>query len=215
MLKILSTLFDRCLFTLTFILGLQLPEFIQQYSQRLSGHLNEALLQLGDYQEIADRHFDGNLKLMVDKYLTNSEPSINETAHVISKVTERVTDLQNHLTNLQDAEYINRVFYFITEFDESMAQATIQQYQLAIPLSLPALVSGTLFALCIVIFIHLSLRTSKSVCRKAFKKKVKAESKQKVIKPVKLKPVKLTSKDKSDKEKLKITPKIGDISHLN
>ena len=44
MLKILSTLFDRCLFTLTFILGLQLPEFIQQYSQRLSGHLNEALL---------------------------------------------------------------------------------------------------------------------------------------------------------------------------
>jgi len=215
MLKILSTLFDRCLFTLTFILGLQLPEFIQQYSQRLSGHLNEALLQLGDYQEIADRHFDGNLKLMVDKYLTNSEASINETAHVISKVTERVKDLQSHLTNLQDAEYINRVFYFITEFDESMAQATIQQYQLAIPLSLSALISGTLFALCIVIFIHLCLRTSKSVCRKAFKKKVKAESKQNIIKPVKLKPVKLTSKDKSDKEKLKITPKIGDISNLN
>ncbi|WP_426357650.1 DUF2937 family protein [Pseudocolwellia sp. HL-MZ19] len=215
MLRILSTLFDRCLFTLTFIIGLQLPEFIQQYSQRLSGHLNEALLQLSDYQLIADRHFDGKLSLMVDKYLTNSEPSINETGNIISKVSDRVTDLQGHLSNLQDVEYIKRVFYFVTEFDESMAQATIQQYQLAIPLSLPALISGAIFALCIVLFIHLSLNASKSVCRKVFNKKIKNEPKPNVIKPVKLKPVKFSSKDKDEKNNVKIIPKIGDISKLN
>ena len=215
MLRILSTLFDRCLFTLTFILGLQLPEFIQQYSQRLSGHLNEALSQLSDYQVIADRHFEGKLTLMIDKYLTNSEPSINETAHIISKVSDRVTDLQGHLANLQDTEYVKRVFYFVTEFDESMAQATIQQYQLSIPLSLPALISGVLFALCIVLFTHFSLSASKSVCRKAFNKKVKDESIKKVIKPVKLKPVRLTPEDKDEKNNVKITPKIGDISKLN
>ncbi|WP_426370125.1 DUF2937 family protein [Pseudocolwellia sp. HL-MZ7] len=215
MLRILSTLFDRCLFTSTFIIGLQLPEFIQQYSQRLSGHLNEALLQLSDYQLIADRHFDGKLSLMVDKYLTNSEPSINETGNIISKVSDRVTDLQGHLSNLQDVEYIKRVFYFVTEFDESMAQATIQQYQLAIPLSLPALISGAIFALCIVLFIHLSLNASKSVCRKVFNKKIKDEPKPNMIKPVKLKPVKFSSKDKNEKNNVKIIPKIGDISKLN
>ncbi|XPF94709.1 DUF2937 family protein [Colwellia sp. RE-S-Sl-9] len=155
MLKILSTLFDRCLFTLTFIVGVQFPEFIQQYSQRLSGHLNEALLQLNEYQLIANRHFDGNLKTMIEKYLLNSEPSIKETGEIIMNTSTRASDLQAHLFNIQETDYIKRVYYFITEFDESMVQATFQQYQLAIPLSLPALSTGVASALFIVITSHI------------------------------------------------------------
>lgn len=176
MLKILSTLFDRCLFTLTFIVGVQLPEFIQQYSQRLSGHLNEALLQLNEYQLIANRHFDGNLKTMIDKYLINSEPSIKETGDIIMNTSTRASNLQEHLFNIQEADYIKRVYYFITEFDESMVQATFQQYQLAIPLNLPAFATGVGFALFILIMGHLSLSLAKvstrSVINKMSKKSV-------------------------------------------
>jgi len=205
MFRIISVLFDRCLFTLTFILGLQLPEFIQQYSQRLSGHLNEALSQLSEYQLIADRHFEGNLDVMVNKYLANSEVSINETANIISNVSLRVSHLEEHLLHLQDAEYIQRVFFFATEFDKSMAQATLDQYQLAIPLSLPSLISGALFALFVVIFIHSLLYCF----RKLFKQKnISAQKVENT--PKKLKPVKKTIQNKT-----KVIPKIGDLNNLH
>lgn len=210
MLKIISALFDRCLFTLTFILGLQLPEFIQQYSQRLSGHLNEALSQLSEYQLIADRHFDGNLTSMINKYLINSEQSIKETANIISHTSTRVTDLQSHLFNIQEAEYVKRVYYFVTQFDQSMAQATIEQYQLAIPLSLPALITGALFALCIVIIIHLFIRTFKLIFRITFKKSATIDLNNKVQKKIKLAPIKNV-----EEKALKVSPRIGDISNLS
>ena len=49
MLKLFTQLFDRILFTLSFILGVQIPEFMQQYTQRLSGHFDEANYQLSQF----------------------------------------------------------------------------------------------------------------------------------------------------------------------
>lgn len=166
MIKIFAGLIDRCLFTCVFIIGVQLPEFIQQYSQRLSGHLNEALMQLNEFQLIADRHFKGDLSSMIEKYLVNREPSIKETANIIVNTSRRASDLQAHLFNLEETEYIKRVFYFITEYDISMAQATLQQFQLAIPLNLSALLTGAIFALCIVIMSHLLFGLSKRLIQR-------------------------------------------------
>jgi len=210
MLKVISGVFDRCLFTLTFILGLQLPEFIQQYSQRLSGHLNEASSQLSEYQLIADRHFGGSLTSMINKYLINSEQSIKETANIINLTSTRVTDLQNHLLNIQEAEYAKRVYYFVTQFDQSMVQATIEQYQLAIPLSLPALITGALFALCIVIIIHLFIKIFTLIFRTAFNKSSTFDINSKVHKKTKLAPIK-----NEEEKSLKVSPRIGDISNLS
>jgi len=149
MFTLLTNLFDRCVFTFFFIIGVQLPEFIQQYAQRLSGHLNEALLQLNAFQLIANHHFDGNLSLMIEKYTNNSEPSIKETGHLILSTSNRVSELQAHL--------------FLTEHDSSMIQATLQQFQLAIPLNLSALSTGTIFALIILSVNYVLLRTIKKL----------------------------------------------------
>ena len=210
MLKILSTLFDRCLFTLTFILGLQLPEFIQQYSQRLSGHLNEAISQLNEFKLIADRHFDGSLTTMINKYLINSEPSINETAKIIQNTTHRVSDLKDQLFNLQETEYVERVYYFITAFDESMAQATFQQYQLAIPLSLPAVISGALFALTVITLCHLIVYLFRVLL---CKKTVKLNKSSKKHLKSKTKP-QLSPKESNKNKTSKATPTIGDINNI-
>jgi len=176
MFKIIFTIFDRFLFTLTFILGVQLPEFIQQYSQRLSGHVNEVHLQLNEFQLIANRYFNGNLTSMTEKYLANSEASINETADIIINTSDRAANLQAQLLNLQNADYVKRVYYFITEFDQSMLQATYEQYQLAIPLTLPAFITGVLFALFIVILnqilILFTKKTTKAIQHKISRKTI-------------------------------------------
>lgn len=154
MFKLFASLIDRCIFTLAFIIGVQFPEFIQQYSQRLSGHLNEALQQLDQFQLIANRHFQGRLADMIQKYSSNIEPSISETGALIVDTSNRVTSLQSHLVNIEQADYFKRLYAFITQYDLPMAQATLQQYKLAIPLDMLALLSGAILALCILIIIH-------------------------------------------------------------
>ena len=44
----------QLVFTLSLLLGLQLPHFLQQYETRLQGHFAEAQLQLAQFQSLAD-----------------------------------------------------------------------------------------------------------------------------------------------------------------
>lgn len=97
MFRIINNIIDRCIFTVVFILGVQLPEFLIQYKQRLSGHLSEANLHLVQFQNIADQHYQGNLSAMVLKYQENSEPSIVNTAEIINQLISRVEYLQQQL----------------------------------------------------------------------------------------------------------------------
>ena len=76
MLTVFNNIIDRCFFTVTFILGVQLPEFMQQYQQRLGGHLAEAQSQLAQFELIAQQHFEGSLITMIARYKENTEASI-------------------------------------------------------------------------------------------------------------------------------------------
>jgi hypothetical protein len=178
MFRLLSTLIDRCIFTIAFIIGVQFPEFIQQYSQRLSGHLDEALQQLAQFQLIANRHFDGDLSAMVRKYSSNIEPSISETADLIVDTSSRVTHLETHLNNIGQADYFKRLYAFATEYDLTMAQATLQQFQLAIPLDVMSLVSGAILALGVLMIIYSTIGCTKLVKKGISRKTVSSEETQ-------------------------------------
>jgi len=149
--RLFATLVDRCLFTISFIIGVQLPEFLVQYTQRLSGHLNEARHQLQQFQIIANNHFQGDLTAMIKRYQGNTETSIVETGNLIVTTKERITFLEQHLSNMSQTEILNKLYAFSTEYDLAMVQATMQQYQLAIPLNYAALTIGAIFALLVLI----------------------------------------------------------------
>jgi len=72
-----------------------------------------------------------------------------------------VSELQAHLFNIESTELIKRMYYFLTEHDTSMIQATLQQFQLAIPLNLSALSTGMIFALIILSVNYVLLLTIK------------------------------------------------------
>lgn len=147
---LISTLFDRILFTLCFIAGVQLPEFIQQYGQRLSGHLNEAKRHIEQFQFIANVQYDGSLSKLVDTYLVNSDDAIKQTGELVNSLLERQSLLQNNMAGLKDSNYINRIINFFKNLDTEMAQATLQQYVLAIPIEIFALITGLVFAIAII-----------------------------------------------------------------
>ncbi|NQZ22002.1 MAG: DUF2937 family protein [Colwellia sp.] len=147
MFRIINNIIDRCFFTVTFILGVQLPELIIQYQHRLSGHLTEAKLHLFQFQTIADRHFQGDLSAMVIKYQENTEPSIVSTANIINQVITRVDYLQQQLSIITESSYIEQVINTIMYADRIIIRQTIIEFSMAIPLSLNALTTGAVFAI--------------------------------------------------------------------
>jgi hypothetical protein len=151
MLALINNILDRCFFTVTFIVGVQLPEFMQQYQQRLAGHLNEAQLQLAQFEVIAQQHFEGSLITMITRYKGNSEASISSTGELIERLSARVEYLSSHLEQINTTDYLSSLYQLIWHLDKQIAAGTAESFSMAIPLELNAIATGTTLAITALI----------------------------------------------------------------
>ena len=146
MFNMLLNLVDRIVFTAFFIAGVQLPAFIIQYSQRLSGHVNEAKHQVLQFQAIADLQYQGDLQALISHYKSLNDETMAQTASLLINSIERQQLLEQQLNLLLNSPFIEKIYYFFIHLNQPMAQATLEQFVLAIPLEIPALVTGAVFA---------------------------------------------------------------------
>jgi len=178
MFALINNVIDRCFFTVTFILGVQLPEFMQQYQQRLAGHLAEATSQLGQFEVIAQQHFEGSLTAMITRYKDNTESSIINTGELIERLSFRVDYLANHLAQINQSDYLESVYQLIWHLDKQIATGTAEHFAMAIPLELNAIATGGTLAIGALLLKELTVFAVK----RPFKaKKVKKDKKDKVI----------------------------------
>jgi hypothetical protein len=161
MFALINNVIDRCFFTLTFILGVQLPEFMQQYQQRLAGQLSEASAQLNQFENIAQQHFDGSLITMITSYKDNTEASIISTGELIERLSVRVEYLASHLTQITQADYLQSVYQFIWHLDQEITRGTAEHFSMAIPLELNAIATGATLAIGALLLKELMLLTIK------------------------------------------------------
>ncbi|MFT5635635.1 MAG: hypothetical protein ACI89T_001089 [Cognaticolwellia sp.] len=157
MFALINNVIDRCFFTVTFILGVQLPEFMQQYQQRLAGHLAESSSQLDQFEVIALQHFDGSLMTMITHYKENTEASIISTGELIERLSVRVDYLASHLEQITQPDYLNRVYQFIWHLDQQIAQGTAEHFSMAIPLELNAIATGGILAISALLMKELTV----------------------------------------------------------
>jgi hypothetical protein len=176
MLALINNIFDRCFFTITFILGVQLPEFMQQYKQRLAGHLAEAKMQLDQFEVIAQQHFDGSLVSMISHYKDNSEASIISTGELIERLSIRVDYLSHHLEQLSRTEYLQSIYQFIWHLDKQIATGTAEQFAMAIPLELSAIATGATLAIGALLLKAVTMLTVKRVLNRAQSVKLAVKS---------------------------------------
>jgi len=151
MFTLINNIIDRCFFTAIFILGVQLPEFMQQYQQRLAGHLAEAQSQLNQFEIIAQQHFDGSIITMVTRYKDNSEAAIVSTGELIERLSLRVEYLSTHLAQITQSDYLHNVYLFIWHLDNEIARGTAEHFSMAIPLEINAIATGGTLAITTLI----------------------------------------------------------------
>ena len=129
----------------------QLPEFMQQYLQRLEGHLDEARLQLGRFKEAAAQT-GTTLDQMIAGAAQNPDPAMARLGGVIRAAVARVDELGAADASLRNASAWTRPFAFLGHVDWGIARATWAIYRPAVPTTAEGLVyaaAGMVFALAL------------------------------------------------------------------
>ena len=133
-----DTLIDRVLCVFGAVLFSQIPEFIQQYLQRLGGHLDEARRQLGRFQEIATK-----AGLTIDELMVKSrgspEPTVVQLGKLMRDTSSRVDALAAAEAGIRNASLFSRPLIFLRHLDLSIAHATWAIFKPAVPTTVEGL----------------------------------------------------------------------------
>ena len=144
---------DRLLCVVGAILFSQLPEFIQQYLQRLGGHLDEARHQLEQFRAAAAK---SNLSLdeFITRTLGSAEPAVARLGGVMRETVARVDELAAAEAAIRQASLFTRPFVFLRHLDFSITRATWSVFRPAVPTTLEGLVYAALGVLLALAFYH-------------------------------------------------------------
>lgn len=112
----------------------QIPEFFQQYIQRLSGHVEELKRLVAQIQQAAA--FSGKaLPQYIEKFLSNSDQDFMSQGMLMQQVVQRFNELQETLTAMQEASVFSRPFVFFTHFQKDIAIGTLSSFKPALALT--------------------------------------------------------------------------------
>ena len=115
------------------------PSYIAQYRQRLGGMLDQALKDLGLFQEIANRNHGGDLNRLIKHHLASTDPTFRDEGRAIQTMVETVRTLRESLAALNTDLY-GQVKWMVTSADTSVAKATWDAFVPAMSLTAEALI---------------------------------------------------------------------------
>jgi hypothetical protein len=157
----------KLVFALTLLLGLQIPNFLQQYEIRLDGHYIEAKNHLLEYQRVADRHFAGDLQALVTKHLNSDEKFVQDEAFVIKNLFNRFNELQAQKDRL-NAPLLERLLFLAGQLKSPLFRETQNSYNAEIVLNKNAISVGLVFALICSLLLELLFFISALLANKVF-----------------------------------------------
>jgi Protein of unknown function (DUF2937). len=135
-------LLDRALCVAGAVIFSQAPEFMQQYLQRLGGHLDEARRQLEQFRRVAAQS-GLSLEQFIAKTNANADAAVAKLGGVMSEASVRVEQLETAQSAIMHASPLTRPFAFIRHVDTEIANATWSIFKPAVPTTL----EGLLYAL--------------------------------------------------------------------
>jgi DUF2937 family protein len=150
-------LLDRVLCVAGAVLFSQLPEFMQQYLQRLEGHLDEARLALSRFKDAAAQS-GMSLDQLVAGASQNPDPSMGKLGGVIRQAVARVDELGVADAALRRASTWTRPFVFLDHMDSGIARATLAIYRPAVPTTVEGLAYAGFGIVFMMALYHLAVR---------------------------------------------------------
>lgn len=119
----------------------QMPEFAQQYRQRLGGAVDELRRVVARFDETA--RTNGVSRADALKRLTDdSSPIVKDQGRLTEEVIARLDRLETQRRQFEAAGSFQRLLYFVRDADPGLARATYLDYEPAWPATQEGLIMG-------------------------------------------------------------------------
>jgi hypothetical protein len=167
---------DRVLCLLGAVGFCQLPEFIQQYLQRLGGRLDEARRQLAQFEAVAAQS-KLTLAQLIERTSANTDTAVARLGNVMQGAIDRVAELSSAEAAIRNASLWQKPYVFFTHLDRSIASATLEVYKPAVPTTTEGLIYAAAGMIMILGVYHGAIRypIAAAARKRAAKRSISAE----------------------------------------
>lgn len=135
------------------LVGLQIPNFVDQYQKRVDAHLREVTVNLQPFQDIANRYFGGDLAKLIELHRNSGERPFQEEGAAIEKMVQRKLRFETDLAALQTSLPL-KAWHVAFHGDREMIDEALGQYTYNVPLNQDALIFGAGAALIILLLVE-------------------------------------------------------------
>ncbi len=150
MLRLINGLLDRVCVVAGALIFSQAPQFIQQYTQRLGGHIAELKSQVEMIRQTAA--FSGkNIEQYIHRFTSSPETDLEQQGLFLQRIVDRLATLSSAMHELQDAASLAKPFVLLGHFQLDVAQGTLQAFQPGLSLN----AEGICYALMGIVIAHL------------------------------------------------------------
>jgi len=150
---------------LTAFIGVQIPNFLTQYQQRLDAQHSEAMVYYRQYQQIATAHFGGDVQRLIDHHRASTDAAIRDSAEPIQTLVHRIERFRSQQQGLQTG-YLGQLWFLVTQADTELRENTWRMYSYNVPFIQQALLTGLAFALLVVLALDALLSGLKRIVRR-------------------------------------------------
>lgn len=157
LLRRLTSLVDKLVFSGLLLARMQLPNFVLQYQQVVTSHFIEIKNQLHQYQRIADRYYNGDIQALVQEHRQNTVTAIRAEAGIINQLAQRHEYLLQQVTELKNKPLYKQLWFLSSQTDSEMIREVLNGYIWTVPLTPQAIISGLTLALALNMAIYLCL----------------------------------------------------------
>lgn len=127
----------RIVFFLALLLGLvasQVPEFAQQYRQRLGGAIDELTRVIGEFDADAAR-MNLSRQAGIDRLIGNADTFARRRGEQVKSDVERVGRLEKQLNSYAEAGPFWRLGVFARNYEPDIARRTAENFEPAVPVT--------------------------------------------------------------------------------
>ena len=123
------------------LIGVQGPEFGQQYRQRLAGAIDELRREVAEFDaEAASRTL--SREEAVNRLKTNLDPLARDRGAAAEADATRLTKLEGVFSAMKDEAPLKRLVTFVEDYDPEVAARTFHDFESAAPTTTEAFVVG-------------------------------------------------------------------------
>ena len=136
------------------LIGIQVPNFVDQYEKRLDAHFIEAATNLKGFQEIADRYFGGSLDALIEKHEASDDDVFRDEAKPVKEIYARYLRFKSEKQAL-GTDLAGKAAYLVAYGDRELLEETYTNYSFAMLLNRTSVLSGLLVVTIVLLVIEL------------------------------------------------------------